>query len=119
LKGLLCAFLLVGPAAVVFPAPQPSWKSLPDVEPAGTRAHTGSFIVADPAGVRWKQPELRYDEKVATGRKRARVVVVVYNPVLEKEGGKTLIEHIGANGPVEYSHVLVSVIREASWGYIN
>jgi hypothetical protein len=45
--------------------------------------------------------------------------VLIYNPVLESEGGKTLIEHLKANDPREYSHILVNVIREASWGYIN
>lgn len=113
------AFFLISATVRSSRAEQPSWKSLPGVKPAGIEAHTGSFVVKEPGEAEWKRPGFTYDAKVATGRKRARVVVVVYNPVLEREGGKTLIEHIGANDPVEYSHVLVNVIREASWGYVN
>jgi len=88
-------------------------------QPEGERASTGSYIVKDPSAARWKKPEFRYRAEVASGRKLSRVVVLIFNPVLESEGGKTLIEHLGAHDPVEYSHILANVIRQASWGYIN
>lgn len=95
------------------------WRSLPVAEPSGEQAHTGAYVVADRSAVSWEKPPLRYREEVATGRKLARVVVVIYDPVLESEGGVRLTEHVHANDPVEYSHILRNVIREASWGYVN
>ncbi len=112
---ILLVYLL---AARAVPAAS-AWRSLPVVEPKGERAHTGSFTVKDPLAAGWKKPPFAYGEKAATGRKLARVAVVIYDPVLEMEGGKTLIEHLKANDAVEYSHILANVIREASWGIIN
>jgi len=111
---------LTAPAALAA-AKDPAWKSLPQVKPAGTLQHTGSYTVPkDQLGsAGWKEPKFVYNEKAATGRKEAKVVVVIYNPVLESEGGKTLIQHINGNDPVHYSHILADVIRNASWGYIN
>jgi hypothetical protein len=109
---------LVALSASAFPA-EPAWKSLPGAEPRGERQHTGSWTVPEPSASGWKRPLFRYDEKAATGRKRSRVVVLIYDPVLEAESGKTLVERFQLNDPVEYSRILVNVIREASWGYIN
>lgn len=100
-------------------AADPAWKSLPLVPPAGEKAHTGSFVVADRASAAWKRPPFVPNEKASTGRKHAKVVVVVYDPILEREGGKRMTEFLNANDPVEYSRILVNVIREASWGYVN
>lgn len=111
--------------AGLFPAPassrpsQPTWKTLPRVQPQGERAHTGSYTVKEPEKTGWQKPRFVYNEKAATGRKRAKVIVLIYNPVLESQGGKRLTDYLKANDPVEYSHILVNVIREASWGYIN
>ena len=99
--------------------PQPAWKSLPIVKPVGEQASTGSYTVKDRAQANWTKPAFVYNQWAATGRKHAKVVVVIYNPVLESQGGKPLIELLGANDPVEFSHILANVIREASWGYIN
>ena len=119
--GLVSAALASGTGARGAPAEAraPAWRSLAEPSPSGERQHTGSYTVPDPLKADWKKPSLPYDEKSATGRKRSRVAVVIYDPVLEREGGKTLIEHLNANDPVEYSHILANVIREASWGYIN
>lgn len=100
-------------------AQTPSWRTLPDVAPTGERASTGSHIFADRAEVSWQRPPFTYAAGAATGRKQAKVVVLIYDPILEAEGGKRLIEHLGANDPEELSRILVHVIREASWGYIN
>ncbi len=97
----------------------PAWRSLPEGAPTGELQHTGSYTVADPASVNWQAPPFVYDEAAATGRKHAKVIVLIYNPVLESEGGKSFIEHCGGCDPVEYSHILCDVIRNASWGYIN
>lgn len=97
----------------------PAWKSLPLAKPQGEKVMTGSYTVQDRDKAVWKAPKFTYNEKVATGRKEAKVIVIIYNPVLENEGGKTLIEHLNANDPVHYSHILVDAVREASWGYIN
>jgi len=56
---------------------------------------------------------------VTTGRKGAKVVVLIYDPILESQGSRPLTELVSANDPIEYSHILVDVIREASWGYLN
>ncbi len=96
-----------------------TWRTLPQVEPDGVKAHTGSFIVTDRAGTGFTRPRVVDRPEATTGRKLAKVIVVIYDPVLEKEGGKRLSEHVKANDPVQYSHVLVDVIRNASWGYLN
>ena len=101
------------------PVEQPAWKSLPEAKPIGQRAHTGAFTLPDRQKLDWQRPKFAYNERTATGRKHAKVIVLIYNPVLEKHGGKTLIEHAKAVDPREYSHILTGVIREASWGYIN
>jgi hypothetical protein len=119
------ALALLAPAAGRAPAGEPSgaesppWKSLPAAEPTGEKEHTGSYTVKEPPGPAWKAPPFIYREKTATGRKHARVAVVIYDPVLESEGGKRLTEFLKANDPIEYSRILANVIREASWGYIN
>lgn len=123
----LIASLLVPPTAMPIARAQsaagaqsqPAWRRLPVVKPTGELASTGSYTVARAAIASWKRPAWAYDARVATGRKHAKVVVVIYNPVLESESGKPIIEHLKANDPVEYSHILANVIREASWGYIN
>lgn len=100
-------------------AAKPAWMSLPQAKPVGEKQSTGSYIVPDPARVAWTKPKFVYNRKAATGRKESKVIVLIYNPVLEKEGGKTLIEYLKANDPVQYSRILCNVVREASWGYIN
>lgn len=98
----------------------PGLPQEPEAEPArGTVAHTGARIHADPGAAGWSRPAFHYDPVVATGRKLSRVVVVIYDPVLESEGGKTLREFVGGNDPLEFSRILVDVVREASWGYLN
>ncbi len=99
--------------------PAAAWRSLPVAAPLGEKQHTGSYTVGDPTKTGWQRPKIAYDERAATGRKRAKVVVLIYDPILESEGGKRLTEHVKANDPVEYSYILRNVIREASWGYIN
>lgn len=96
-----------------------AWKRLPVAQPLGKKQLTGSYVVAEPSQAGWKDPKLPYSARAATGRKHAKVVVLIYNPVLEKEGGKRLIEFVKGADPVEYSHILANVIREASWGYVN
>lgn len=97
----------------------PAWRQLAEVKPEGERADTGSYIVADPAKAKWKQPKFVYDADVATKPKLAKVVVLFYNPVLESEGGKTLVQFLKANDPREYSHVMAKTIHIASGGYLT
>ena len=97
---------------------QPAWKKLPIVKPVGEKQMTGSHTVKNPKEQGWKRPPFRYDSKIATGRKEAKVIVINYNPTIRSEG-KKLIDVLKANDPVEYSHILANVVREASWGYIN
>lgn len=85
----------------------------------GQLAHTGAYVLAKGQPSAWRRPPFRYEEQVATGRKAAKVVVVVYDPVLEGQGGVRLTSHVKANDPVHYSHILADVIRQASWGYID
>jgi hypothetical protein len=101
------------------PRATPSWKSLPPVEPTGKLDSTGSFVVEERGAAKWTRPPVVYDERACTGRKRSGVVVLIYDPILESEGGKRMTEFLNARDPVEYSHVLADVIREASWGYVN
>jgi len=85
----------------------------------GELAATGSYVLAKDAPRHWQKPPFHYDERVATGRKTAKVVVVIYDPVLEDQGGVRLTAHVKANDPRHYSRILVDVIRQASWGYLN
>ena len=55
----------------------------------------------------------------AIGRKLARVIVVIYNPVIEAQGGKKLTEVMRWQNPDELSKKLVEDVRTASGGYIN
>jgi hypothetical protein len=82
-------------------------------------AHTGARIVPGRAQLTWQRPPFRYEAQVATGRKLARVAVVIYDPVLRTQGGKSLRAWLGAHEGLEFSHILVDVIRQASWGYVN
>ncbi len=97
----------------------PSWKSLPVVEPIGEKQMQGCYTVANRRDIQWKRPKFVYNARAATGRKLAKVIVLIYNPTLKGQGGKTLVEHMKWNDPVQYSHILADVIRQASWGYIN
>lgn len=97
----------------------PSWREQPLVNPSGEKAHTGAYVVKDRAKADWKRPKLRANDRAAAGRKAAKVVVVIYDPIIESEGGKSLRELVGGTDPVEASRILVDVVREASWGYIN
>lgn len=106
-------------AAIAVTCVDPQSRPAPPAEAGRELAHTGSYVVRDRAHAEWRRPAFEYNASAATGRKRAKVVVVIYNPVLEAEGGKTLIEHLKANDPREFSHILANVVREASWGYIN
>ncbi len=100
-------------------AAQPAWRSLPERQPDGVIANTGAHIIGKAQKTAWQRPPFDYDPAVATGRKEAKVVVLIYNPVLETQGGKTLIQHVGGNDPRHYARILVDVIRQASWGYVN
>ncbi|GMV35940.1 MAG: hypothetical protein AMXMBFR61_04480 [Fimbriimonadales bacterium] len=115
----LLALSVVSAASPAQKQAQPSWKSLPIVQPEGDKQMTGSYTVRDRAAAKWTRPKFVYNEKAATGRKLAKVIVLIYNPTLKSEGGKRLIEYLKANDPVEYSYILANVVREASWGYIN
>lgn len=85
----------------------------------GRLAHTGSYVIGRGQPTRWRKPPFVYDAAVATGRKRAKVVVLVYDPKLPMHGGAWLTEHLKANDPEHYSRILVDVIRQASWGYVD
>jgi hypothetical protein len=97
----------------------PAWKNLPLAAPEGDRAHTGAHVVTDRSDRAWTRPPFRYDPGVASGRKLAKVVVLVYNPVLRSKGGVRLIEWLKGTDPEEASRILADVVREASWGYVN
>jgi hypothetical protein len=97
----------------------PAWRELPLREPDGRRSNTGAFVIGKGQPTDWQKPPFRYDASAATGRKLARVVVLIYDPVLEAEGGVRLTEHVKANDPLELSMILRDVVREASWGYVN
>jgi hypothetical protein len=45
---LLATLSLLGLPAAAAETPVPRWRALPDVEPAGEKAHTGSYTVARP-----------------------------------------------------------------------
>lgn len=97
----------------------PAWRSLPVVPPEGRRAHTGAFVVEDRDASTWKRPNLTPDPRASTGRKVAKVVVLIYDPTLESHGGVRLIEWLKGTDPEQASRILADVVREASWGYIN
>ena len=55
----------------------------------------------------------------AIGRKLARVLVVIYNPVIESEGGRKLTEVMRWSDPDALTRKLIEDVRTASGGYIN
>ncbi|MBK8096781.1 MAG: hypothetical protein IPK26_06720 [Planctomycetes bacterium] len=85
----------------------------------GRLAHTGAFVIGRGQPTQWQKPAFAYDAKVATGSKHAKVVVVIYDPILEAHGGVRLTQHVKAADPLHYSRILVDVIRQASWGYLD
>jgi hypothetical protein len=95
------------------------WRALPEVAPEGEKCDTGSFLVADRAAAKFARPKVVDDPRVTTGRKKSRVAVLIYDPVLECEGGKRMIDYTAGVDPVECSHILADVVREASWGYLT
>ncbi len=97
----------------------PAWKSLPVQTPAGEPQHTGAWTVAAPRATGWQRPRFVYNEPAATGRKLAKVIVLIYDPTLKSQSSKSLIQHFKWNDPVEYSHILADVVQQASWGYLN
>jgi hypothetical protein len=105
-------------AAKTKPA-KPAWMSLPAVKPTGEKQFQGCYTVEDRKSIDWKRPPFVYNEKAATGRKLAKVIVLIYNPILKKHGNVRLTDYYKLNDPIEYSNILVDVIRQASWGYIN
>lgn len=117
----ITTYLIIGlvAATATAQAKAPQWKALPQVKPMGEKQFTGSHTVKDRETLKWSRPKFTYDAAVATGRKHSKVIVLIYDPVIEKEGGKRFTELIKANDPVQYSHILADVIRQASWGYIN
>ena len=112
MRALLLAAVLTTPLPAQDTASRPAGAE-------GRRAHTGAYVIDKGQATQWRKPAFRYDAAVATGRKHARVVVVIYDPILEDHGGVRLTEHVKANDPVHFSHILVDVIRQASWGYLN
>jgi hypothetical protein len=117
---LLCsaislAALTIAPAAW---AKEPQWKSLPEVAPTGELSEIGGYT-SDPRHTDWKPPKFVYDPDVATKPKLAKVIVIIYNPILESEGGVRLIDYFKWNDPREYSHILADTIEQCSGGYIH
>jgi hypothetical protein len=96
-----------------------AWKALPIVKPQGEKQSTGSFTIKDRNRVSWNRPPFAFNAAAATGRKTAKVIVLIYDPPVPSHGGNSLIAAIKGNDPIEYSHILANVIREASWGYLN
>ncbi|HEY3268388.1 MAG TPA: hypothetical protein VGM37_15825 [Armatimonadota bacterium] len=118
-RTLLAALAAAACLPATAPSAAPAWKRLPLAKPAGELQHTGSYTVEHPERQGWKKPKFVYNAQAATGRKEAKVIVLIYDPKLPSEGGKRLTEFVKANDPVEYSHILVDAVRQASWGYIN
>lgn len=114
----LIVLLVCTTAAYAAPA---EWRKLPKVEPAGQKVMTSSYTVRDRAEQKWTRPPFKYNEQAATGRKHAKVIVLIYNPTVPTpDGGEAkLLDYVKGGDPVEYSYILANVIREASWGYIN
>ena len=110
---LLFAFLSLGAFAA------PAWKQLPVVKPTGTLDDGIKCHLENPRTAAWKQPAFAYDHNVATMPKAAKVIVIIYNPVLKSQGGKTLIQYLKANDPRAYSKLMADAVRECSGGYIN
>ena len=116
-----CTAIAAVASLLLMLAPDPARGQAPARPPGaeGQLAETGSYVLEKGQPTQWRRPPFAYDGKIATGRKTAKVVVVIYDPVLEDHGGVRLGKHIDANDPVHFSHILADVIRQASWGYVN
>jgi hypothetical protein len=85
----------------------------------GHLAHTGAYVIGKGQPTKWTKPKFVYDGEVAMGRKTAKVLVLVYDPVLPQHGNVSLRTHVKGTDPVHASHILADVIQQASWGYVN
>jgi hypothetical protein len=92
---------------------------LPEGKPQGRLTDIGGYTVKDPANANWQPPKFAYDADLATKPKLAKVIVLVYNPKLKSQGGKTLIEHVKGSDPRKCSHILADTIHTASGGYVT
>lgn len=98
---------------------KPDWKSLPVFQPEGTQDEDIKCYLTNPNDSKWEQPAFSYNQEVATRPFKSKVIVVVYNPVLSSNGNETLIDHLKAHDPKQYSKILADVVNRASNGYVN
>ena len=98
---------------------KPAWKKLKHFKPEGTQNQGTLSYLYNPAKSKWKQPKFEYNHDVAVKPKTAKVIVLIFNPVLEQEGGTNLIQYLRANDPRKFSQILADSIRQCSGRYIN
>ena len=48
-----------------------------------------------------------------------KVLVIVFNPILEADGGISLIKYYGWNNPEQLARDYIADISECSWGQVN
>ena len=89
------------------------------MQPEGRLSEIGGYVVADPAKTAWRPPNFTYDRDLVTKPKLAKVMVVIYNPRLKSQGGKTLVEFLNGSDPRKCSHILADAIHVASGGYVT
>lgn len=55
----------------------------------------------------------------ATDTKTSKILLLIYNPTLESQGGKNLVQYKGWNDPNNLTQSFIKSVKEASGGYVN
>ena len=96
-----------------------SWKCLPERAPKGEMEENIKCYMEDPKTSDWQPPNFNYDHQVAVMPIKAKVIVLIYDPVLKSQGNQKLTEYLKARDPRKLSQFLCDIIRDSSDGYVN
>ena len=97
----------------------PAWKTFPIREPKGEMEENIKCYLEDPKTSDWQPTAFAYDHGVACLPVKAKVIVLIYDPLLLTGGGTKLTKYLKANDPKKLSYQLCDVIKDASDGYVN
>ena len=97
----------------------PAWQTLPDRKPKGQMDENIKCYLEDPKTSDWQPPAFAYDHGVACLPVKAKVIVLIYDPLLLTGGGTKLTKYLKANDPRKLSQLLCDVVKDCSGGYIN
>lgn len=93
----------------------PSSSEVPTPTPTGSQTPT-----ATPNPSKTPSPAATPTPRPTTSEtKRSKVLLLIYNPVLENQGNKKLTDYKGWNNPVNLTQGFINSVRTTSGGYLN